>query len=509
MKKATLCIVLSLFAFMLGFSAIVDYIPADASFAMVLRDNAKNYAGLKQVGIFGFLLRDMGIESMIAQQFESIKYTDPEFVPSNFWGLLGGDIAAFAQGDVDLSALGELMNVGMMGSDPSEALPEALDMLKEMNAAIIIKPAGDPETVIKTWNKVLGMEIAWGEEPMTGIMVEKDNGYIIFSTNRNALEVAKNAKSANILTNSIFAEEYQSNNWMVMYFENDVDPTSIINMLEENVGISLPESVFEGSEMDYSLSTLKVTDVLQFNNYNKYTFTDLESKQFAVNANKDMLSIYKTTSLPGSIQGIMEINQMEKILPEIESVFNIVIKQLVEKEEVSETELEDINKIFNIIKGIEGKAKLGLDISLDESLNPIIDIYFNTAMKTADELKALLINEEGVEFQDISGYSGATIMSKEIGDDLDLNLYLGKDGITITSMKADQLGKISSLPVLMKNTMFAELANKYSFKNGIGMLFIDIGSILTKILGVAYPSGLFVEMGTDETGSSRMIAVIK
>ncbi|HQC38373.1 MAG TPA: hypothetical protein PLF98_08705, partial [Thermotogota bacterium] len=137
MKKTLVSVLLLVLLAMSAFSAIVDYVPADASFAMVMRDNAAHYEQLKNVGIFGFLLRDMGLESMVAQQFESMKYTDPDFKPENFWGLLGGDVALFAQGDVDFSAL-----VGMlgMGSDPTEMLPEVMGQVQNMTLAFIIKP---------------------------------------------------------------------------------------------------------------------------------------------------------------------------------------------------------------------------------------------------------------------------------------------------------------------------------------------------------------------------------
>ena len=60
MKKVLVSVLLVVLLCVSAFSAIVDYVPADASFALVMRNNASQYEQLKKVGIFGFLLRDMG-----------------------------------------------------------------------------------------------------------------------------------------------------------------------------------------------------------------------------------------------------------------------------------------------------------------------------------------------------------------------------------------------------------------------------------------------------------------
>ncbi len=207
--------------------------------------------------------------------------------------------------------------------------------------------------------------------------------------------------------------------------------------------------------------------------------------------------------------GMMVVNKMEEVWKDVEPVFNDIVNQLVAKEEMPASEKAEVEKVFQLIKGFKGKVKFGMDISLDESLNPLIDLFLNVDMDKMADVKNWMVSTGEIAFVEKNGYSESEIMAIEKGDELDLNLYLGENELIISSMKADQLSKVNTLPVLSKNAMFSELSNKYSFKKGNAMLFVDIGTILTKILGVAYPSGMFLEIGTDENANSRMIAVIK
>ena len=506
MKKTLVSVFLLALLFVSAFSAIVDYIPAEASFAMVMRDNAAHYEQLKNVGIFGFLLRDMGLESMVAQQFESMKYTDPDFKPENFWGLLGGDVALFAQGDVDFSAFAEMLG---LGSDPSYMLSEVMEQLQSMTMALIVKPTADPDLVIDTWNKVLGMQMAWGMDEYSGMVMEKSDGYIMLAMNQQAIAVAKAAKTNNILNNPNFRKEYDAGNWMVMYSKNKVDTDGIFDMVESGMGIALPEEMFEGAEMDYSISTLRVGEALEFRNNNIYIYSDNEMKRFIVNSNADLQTLYKNTSIPGSVMGLMVVNKMEEVWKDVEPVFNDIVNQLLAKGEMVASDKAEAEKVVRLIKGFKGKAKFGMDISLDQSLNPLFDLFLSVDMDQMADVKNWMLATGEIAFVEKNGYSESPIMAKNKGDEFDLNLYLGKNEIILSSMKADQLSKVNALPVLAKNPMFSELSNKYSFKKGNAMLFVDIGTILTKILGVAYPSGMFLEIGTDENANSRMIAVIK
>jgi len=506
MKKLFVSVFLLVLLFVSAFSAIVDYVPADASFAMVMRNNATHYEQLKKVGIFGFLLRDMGLESMVAQQFESMKYTDPKFKPENFWGLLGGDVALFAQGDVDFSALTGMLG---MGSDPSYMLPEVMEQLQSMTMVLIVRPTVDPDLVIDTWNKVLGMQMAWGMDEYSGMVMEKSDGHILLAMNPQAIAVAKAAKTNNILNNPYFRKEYDAGNWMVMYSKSQMDTDGIFDMVESGIGIVLPEEILEGAELDYSISTLRVGEALEFRNNNVYIYSDNEMKQFIVNSNADLETLYKSTSIPGSVMGMMVVNKMEEVWKDVEPVFNDIVNQLIAKGEMAESEKAEVEKVFRLIRGFKGKVKFGIDISLDQSLNPLFDLFLTADMDKMADVKNWMLATGEIAFVEKNGYSESAIMAKNKGDEFDLNLYLGKDEVIISSMKADQLSKLNALPVLAKNSMFSELSSKYSFKKGNAMVFADIGTILTNILGVAYPSGMFLEIGTDENANSRMIAVIK
>jgi len=506
MKKVLVSVLLVVLLCVSAFSAIVDYVPADASFALVMRNNASQYEQLKKVGIFGFLLRDMGLESMIAQQFESMKYTDPSFKPENFWGLLGGDIAAFSQGEFDFSVFGDLFG---FASDPDDLLPEMMDRLQDLSMVFIIKPTADPDLVIKTWNKALGMEMAWGVDPYSGMMLEKSDGYILFGTNAQAIAAAKGAKTNNILNNPHFRKEYDAGHWMVLYSKSQMETESVSDLLESNLGLKIPTDILEGVETDYSIATLRVGEALELRQVTYFIYSSDSLKRFVIDANADLADLYKKTSIPGTIQGLMAVNKIEEVWKNVEPVFNDIINQLIEKGEMDETDKSTAEKVFGFIKGFKGLMKFGMDITLDESLNPLVDLFLKIDMDKMADLQDWARKQSETAFVAKDGYLESVIMAKNKGDDFDFNLYLGQDEIILSTLKAKQLKSVDSLPVLAKNLMFAELSNRYSFKKGNAMVFADIGSILTKILGVAYPSGLFLEFGADENANVRMIAVIK
>lgn len=509
MKKVVVFFLFSFLVLLSGFAAITDYLPADSSLVFVMRDNAANYTSLKNVGIFGFLLSDMGIESMIAQQFESLKYSDPNFKPEDFWGLIAGDIAFFVKGDVDFNALGLSGNLSSDSLDPLSMLPDLTTVLQKLDAALIIRPTQNPDIVLDTWNKLLGINLAWGKDETTGLTIVKDNGIIIVGTNEKAVESAKMAKSNNILSNAVFAKEYNAGNWLVAYSKMNFDTAELKTMVETQTGVVLPEDLFTAVKSDYSISTLKVAEALVFNTFNKYNYTDAQYKAQMIETNVDLLKLYQTTSVPGVIQGVFAMNGLDKMWPDIEEVFNLVLDQLSAKNEVTEKDKGVIQLIFEALKGLKGNMKLGFDFSLDTNMNPLFDIYVNVSMDKVDLLKSLLMTTGEVKFTTANGYSASEILAKNKGDDVDLNLFLSKSEVIISSMAAAQLASVNTLPAIAKNSMFAELSSKYSFKTGHGMIFADLGALLTKLLGIAYPSGMFIEVGLDQEGNSRSIAVIQ
>src|SRR6056297_2038661 len=108
MKKVFLCFLVLVAFVTVQFADVTDYIPTDSVFAFTSVNNPENYAKLKEQTVFGFLLRDMGLEGMLAQQIESMKYADPEFKPENVWALLKGDIGLFVTGEIDYDVLAQM-----------------------------------------------------------------------------------------------------------------------------------------------------------------------------------------------------------------------------------------------------------------------------------------------------------------------------------------------------------------------------------------------------------------
>src|SRR6056297_3995985 len=108
MKRIIISFLLLVVLVTVQFADVADYIPSDSVFVFTSVNNPDNYAKLKEQTVFGFLLRDMGLEGMLAQQVESMKYADPEFKPENIWALLKGDIGLFVTGEIDYDVLAQM-----------------------------------------------------------------------------------------------------------------------------------------------------------------------------------------------------------------------------------------------------------------------------------------------------------------------------------------------------------------------------------------------------------------
>lgn len=179
MKKVLFVVVLLVMITVASFAKVTDFIPSSASMVGVIENNSKNYDALKSAGIFGFLLRDMGLEGMLTQQFESMKYADPDFNPENIWGLLKGDMAFFTVGEINFDALYQMQNTlslengsAMDMMDPTSAMLPLMSAFENVSFCLVLEPTVNPDNSLKTIGKLLGMPLEYGPTPY-GVTIEK------------------------------------------------------------------------------------------------------------------------------------------------------------------------------------------------------------------------------------------------------------------------------------------------------------------------------------------------
>src|SRR6056297_1683512 len=219
MKRFSILSVTLFLLITVAFGAVTDYVPEDSSMVFTSVNNSDNYSKLKEETVFGFLLRDMGVEGMISQQVESMKYADPEFKPENIWALLKGDIAVFTQGEINYGALAQ-MNKNMADNpsasvNPNQAIGQLGAAFANLDFAVVLKPAANPDDVLAAVNKLMPNPVQFGQND--GFVMAKDNGHVIISMNQKGVDAAMAAKGNNIMNDPIFSGLYNEENWMILY----------------------------------------------------------------------------------------------------------------------------------------------------------------------------------------------------------------------------------------------------------------------------------------------------
>ncbi len=519
MKKFVLTlVVLSLFA-VCSFANVTDYIPADAVFAFTSVNNSENYDQLKADTIFGFLLRDMGIEGMLGQQIESMKYSDPDFVPENLWALLQGDMAMFVQGEVNYDALVK-MNSQMsdpemaMSMDPMMALAPLMEVVQDLKFAFILKPTVAPADVLAALNKLLPTPLVFGANGP--VMIEEDNGHVIITLDQASLEMAKAAKMNSIMRNDVFANLYNEGNWMIFYM-GEIDNEKMMAAYKSMYDFDMPEEMMTSQEYSWTKGYVKNGLVLE--SYTKTNYNSNEYKQLAVEMGVTKSAIEKEMQIPGFVKGALAINNMSKIWEMINPMMQQVAKQAV-AETGEDVDPAMLDMIFDLVESFNGKARFSFDLGMDEMGEMTFDFYADLGSTKVDQIESL-ISMSGESMQTVDGMSymllddGADDMdySDEIGMDVEVNPYLvlDTDKVIMTSVDPANLkATLSQTPALTNNQMYNQLSTEFGIvDNYYGMMFVDISDLLTKLMGMAYPSAIYAEMGVNNDGDSISLFVLK
>jgi len=520
MKKFVLTLaVLSLFV-VCSFANVTDYIPADAVFAFTAVNNSKNYDQLKEDTIFGFLLRDMGIEGMLGQQIESMKYSDPDYVPENLWALLQGDMAMFVQGEVNYEALVKVSE-GMSHQEtnssmnPMDSLAPLMEAVKDLKLAFILEPTVAPADALAALNKLISTPLTFGENGP--IMIEEDNGHIIVAFDQASLDAAKAAKTNNILSNDVFAQLYNGGNWMVFYM-GAIDNKKIKEAYADLYDFDIPEAMDVSQE--YAWTKAYVKNGLVFESFTKHDYKEDSYKQLSIDMGVSKSELEKELSVPGFIKGAFAVNNMNKLMDMVVPIIKQVVVQMAATE--GETiDSETIDMALDFAKSWNGRARFGFDLGMDEAGAMAYDFYADLGSSKTEDIESL-IKESGKEMQHANGMSYMLIepddqetvdYSDELGLDVEINSYLVLDGdkVIVTTADPTKLQEVlSETPAITNNQMYNQLSSEFStVDNYYGMMFIDISDLLTKLMGMAYPSAIYSEMGISDEGNTQSIFVLK
>ncbi|HPE69050.1 MAG TPA: hypothetical protein P5560_01740 [Thermotogota bacterium] len=504
----------SLFALLatLGLSSVIDYIPQDASLVMIMQNNAENYAKLKTIGIFGFMLSDFQLETLLTQQIDTFQYTNESFVPSEFWGALGGDIALFVTGEVNfdkLLSLGEDIQANPESAlnmmDPTAAMDDLEGVLDQMDFCVIVTPAVSPDLVLKSWGALFETKLTWGYNESLGMYLQKDNETMLLSLNQKSIDLALSAKQNNIRNNPNFQALYSKKDWMFFYSKPNTDMQSMMSGMEEELGITIDPSWFDKVELGYLFGRVTVQNALVAEMHNQYIYADQQLKDLAVNSLVDVYNLVKGVKLPGFAKGIMQVD-MPQWFSFLKPLADDILSQMLSSEE----EKDIANQVEGIMESLTGDARFGVDMNISDTGETTVDLYGSLGMTKTSGLKELIEDEGGETLKTIGNANYSQIMSRANAESMDLFMVLNPDSLEITTFSPGSIKeKLSTYPAMDTSATLMEMIDAYSMKKAYGVLFVDISDVLVKLLGMPYPSGVFSEVGVDMEGNSRLLLVIK
>jgi len=532
MKRFSILSVTLFLLITVAFGAVTDYVPEDSSMVFTSVNNSDNYSKLKEETVFGFLLRDMGVEGMISQQVESMKYADPEFKPENIWALLKGDIAVFTQGEINYGALAQ-MNKNMADNpsasvNPNQAIGQLGAAFANLDFAVVLKPAANPDDVLAAVNKLMPNPVQFGQND--GFVMAKDNGHVIISMNQKGVDAAMAAKGNNIMNDPIFSGLYNEENWMILYTGESMSSQKMMSAYESAFGFDFPDEMSKMVKMEYGWTKGYVDGGLVLESFNKYQYNDSELQRLSINAGVSKSELEDRMRLPGLVKGAVNIANMDKIWGFLDPMMDALYQQVKQmyQAEMEELDAATYEMVKSVVESWDGLAQVSMDMKMGETGDVSVDLYGALGSNNPEMISAL-IEESGEALKSLDGMKymklsettssgqekveGQEQLEQMTGTDVDVEPYLIIEGqkIIITTIKPEQFDSVmSEVPSINQNQMYSQLSGKFAgVENYYGMFFLDISDLLTKLMGMGYPSAIYSEFGVDEEGNSQAITVIK
>lgn len=490
----------------LAVSSVVDFIPKDSMVVFVSRDNARNYEEMKSVGVFGFLMRDLGIEGLISQQVETMKYVDPQFDPANFWALIDGDIGFFAKGEADLSLLEELAQIDEMDLMMGDVDPFWLFEIfgEYVDSCLIIKPTVSPDLVLDAMNRLLGMDIVFGE-PIMGmdLTILKEGEYILVPSNETAYIASMQARNQSIRQDPIFSQLWSQPNWMIFYLPKGFAADDLTEMMQDLFPFEMME---QAATMEYAWMTGAIENKsLIFKGFNKYDYHDPALKSIMLDAAVDLKEWSKEIRSPGALVGGMKFNHPERLMDYYRQSFKSVFDMIKYEFGLGEEEEQMIHEIADLLMTLSGEFIMSADLVMKDFIDFGVDFHFLAGVKDRAYVKSFV--EESFGF----GWSRAYgIEFMRLEDEMPTYLVLSDLGVALTSFSPEKYLDIATgATPLYNRSGFKRLIDQYGYSKGYSLTFLDIGELMTSLLGLPFPAAMLSQIGIDADGNAQFMMVVQ
>lgn len=475
-------------------ASVLDFLPADTSMFVYFENNEENYAKLKEVPLFDFVLQSMGLEFLITLNLNQLATSQDIKEPSQIWDVLKGDLVFFS------TASPENVLKSLEGQTPSpdEISPEELlSELETMNFCLVIQPKGDSKSALEMLNKLLkAMDL---DEAMKDLNMEimEYSGYIMLSNSNELIGKAKEAYSGKnkFADNTEVSQELVkllSKDAWIRVFAKATDPQKAIRDLTKT-DIEIP--VKYG---DYLGWTYFKNRKLVGNGHVEYEVLDETLKLTQPIA--DVSTLEAQFAFPGQIYLFVNLVDAMK---RIDYIFE-KINEVAETQDMTEEEKEDFDMTLEVAKDLltkfDGRISAGVKIGQSATATSFeVEIGLE---KVDSELEAFLEELAEEEYN----YNGQKVYLLGREEGIDFKAFVEDGKLYITSLNPDELkDTLTQSDAIKSNELYNELSK--GEKGAQMRLFADLGQILAELVGMPVDSGLLVDIfvGTDSVDTRLVI----
>jgi hypothetical protein len=476
-------------------ASVLDFLPADTSMFVYFENNEENYAKLKEVPLFDFVLQSMGLEFLITLNLNQLATSQGIKEPSQIWDVLKGDLVFFS------TASPENMLESLEDQTPSPdeiSLEELLSELETMNFCLVIQPKGNSKSALEMLNKLLSaMDV---DEAMEDFNVEimEYSGYILLSNSNELVDRAKEAFSGKnkFADNPEVSQELVkllSRDAWIRVFSKAIDPEKMLKDLTKS-DIEIPARY--GNYLGWTYFEDKK---LVGNGHVEYEVLDESLKLTLPVADVDTLE--SQFAFPGQIYLFVNLVDAMK---RIDYIFT-KISEIAETQDMSEEEEKEdfditLEVAKNLLTKLDGKISAGVKVGQSATTT---SFAVEVGLEEIDSTFEIFLEELAEEKFD---YNGQTVYLLGKEDEMEIKAFVENDKLYITSLNPDELkDTLNQSNTVKSDALYNELSK--GEKGAQMRLFADLGQILAELVGMPVDSGLLVDIfvGTDSVDTRLVI----
>jgi len=451
-----LALIFTLFIFTFGYDEILSFVPKDFDVAIVVDDASKNFVSLtKDVSFFKYMFSEEGLAFNLRVNNILDEAEKESQVPKEvFKDAISKEVLIASKGVV-------------VNADDITSLDINfyIDLLRNIGAnSIVVFESREPDNFLKFLSALTDLKLSKDDgyyimqDKYTSVFAKVYKGYVVISGNKASVERAilsmDNEDEQLIETNADVMNFFERNNGFILGFFKG-------NSFKVSMGVDVKEELktdrFE--LVAYATENRFVVDVKQYVNGNLEKPLNFLSSSDYMDALPKYGNYYMGISVKSSAEAL-----------------NKIIRWFSGKSE----DIDKISKVFMmLLKNSSDKAYIMGDISSASDVTFAALIKFNKEKE--EELKKVLVEYGARESED------GWVMS--IGKESHLFFYYEDSYMIVSNIKKEKYEKLSKVKKLIDYPPYSYI-KKYLPKKDILRVFVDVGDILYKTVGIKHSSVL-------------------